>query len=385
MNRAQMKKWASAVLLVSALGATNALADCQWEISGTLEGEQPGFPGNGPTIWAISGVEVRVDARWAHMACPQIGLNSLECPWNGAAWSSTTTDSQGNFTIQSMAFPDPICQKDRDFRLKVRGFPLSLFNWTVAAQVNSISGPNGLQGWHIPQVTHFANLGTVRTSVYEAPSEVVWGDPEDKDRTPRLEPRTDLPNRGDDNRRGGNPQIAEVPCGMEARSLGFSTEFRFGVLNATGSNVSFDNALMIETRPNGAGRMTLNRITAHILVENAGQRSFTYSNRCAAKVTVRINEGPGERGGNPWQEQTGNMPNVPGNTEVPYEDNANLLGAGDDFSDEPWDEDWEYALIEVVLDSGNDVMESAEGDNVVQHCYHAPSNSFANMSNCSTR
>jgi len=134
MNRTQMKKWASAALLVSALGATNALADCQWEISGTLEGEQPGFPGNGPTIWAISGVEVRVDARWAHMACPQIGLNPQECTWNGAAWSSTTTDSQGNFTIQSMAFPDPICQKDRDFRLEVRGYPVDQLDRSGASE-----------------------------------------------------------------------------------------------------------------------------------------------------------------------------------------------------------------------------------------------------------
>ena len=366
MTRTLIRCWMGTLIFVLVMGISNAWADCQWDVSGTLEGEQAGLPGNPPTIWAISGREVRLQVRWANMACPQVGFNSVEeCAWNTVGWSTDISNSQGDFTVQSVAFLDPVCQKDRDFRIEVRGYPIT--SWTVAAQVDSISGPNGFQGPQIPMAMHRVRLGTVRTTdVYEAPSEVIWDTGDDKD--------------GD-----RHPQIEEAPCGLETRSLGISTEFRFGTMNASGNNVSFDRALMIETRANGAGRITLNRITAHILVENAGQRGFSYSNHCPAKVTLRTNEGPGERSGDPWSAYEGNMPNVPANTEVPYERNGNLLGTGDDFADEPWDHDWEYALIEVVLDSGHDVMETAEGDNVVQHCYHAPSNSFVNMSNCPTK
>jgi hypothetical protein len=378
MTRTLITYWMGTLIFVLVMGMSNAWADCQWDVSGTLEGEQAGLPGNPPAIWAIFGREVRLQVRWANMACPQVGFNPVECSWNTVGWSTDISNSQGDFTVQSVAFPDPVCQKDRDFRIEVRGYPIT--SWTVAAQVDSITGPNGFQGPQIPMAMHRVRLGTVRTDVYEAPSEVIW----DEDRQPLLEPADNFPpNPGGDNPR--NPQIEETPCGLETRSLGMSTEFRFGTMNASGNNVSFDRALMIETRANEAGRMTLNRITAHILVENAGQRGFSYSSHCPAKVTLRTNEGPGERSGDPWSAYEGDIPNVPATTEVPYERNGNLLGAGDDFADEPWDHDWEYALIEVVLDSGHDVMETAEGDNVVQHCYHAPSNSFSNMSNCSTK
>jgi len=374
-------KVVDAAILATFMSVSAAFADCQWTISGTLEGERPNFPGNPPIIWALSGIEVRVNARWANMACPQVGFNSIECPWNGAAWSSATTDSQGRFTIQSAAFPDPVCQKDRDFRIEVRGFPVT--NWTVAGQVDGIAGPNGLQGPQIPMASHRARLGTIRTDVFPAPTEVEWSRPEEEEeeRTPRMRPRTELPTT----RGGSTPQAAEVPCGMEMRGMGASTEFRFGAMNASSSNISSDRALRVETRTDTSGRMAFNLLTVHILVENAGQRGFTYSNRCPAKVRVRINEGPGERANNGWGEFQSNMPSVPGNTEVPYQDDLNLLGVGNDYVDEPWDRDWEYVLFQAELDPNNDVVETAEGDNVIQHCYHAPTNSFTNMSNCSTR
>jgi hypothetical protein len=377
MTRTLITYWMGTLIFVLVMGMSNAWADCQWHVSGTLEAEYAHPDLTTPhTIVAISGREVRLRARWAHMACPQVGLNpdtDKECRWTLVGWSTDISNSQGDFTVQSVPFLDPVCQKDRDFRIEVRLggwatvpvgpiWPAYGSSWTVVAQVDSISGPNGFQGPQIPMAMHRVRLGTL---IRESDDDV-WTAIEEEDKD-------------------ADPQLEEVPCGLETRNLGMSTEFRFGAMNASGNNVSFDQALMIETRANEPGRMTLNRITAHVLVENAGQRGFSYSNHCPAKITLRINEGPGARSGDPWSAYERDMPNVPANTEVPYERNGNLLGTGDDFADEPWDHDWEYALIEMVLDSGHDVMESAEGDNVVQHCYHAPSNSFVNMSNCSTK
>lgn len=95
--------------------------------------------------------------------------------------------------------------------------------------------------------------------------------------------------------------------------------------------------MRVELRPNGAGDMTLNRIEVHIAVENAGQRGFSYSNRCPARVHMNMNEGPGARGDGEDAVFTidSRMPDVAGNATAPHSDTYNLLGAGDDMQGEP--------------------------------------------------
>ena len=153
---------------------------------------------------------------------------------------------------------------------------------------------------------------------------------------------------------------------------------------ATPGPLSPDQALRVATRARANGEMTLNRLSQHIHVENAGSRDYVRNPRCAAMVQFRLNEGPGQRGEgeNAWSTPlTAAIPDVAVNASAPVSVGGNLLGAGDVLVGE-WDEDWEYALVEVTLDATHAVPESAETDNRIVHCYHAPSNSFAAMSMC---
>jgi hypothetical protein len=356
------------------LAAPAAEANCRWRVSASIEGVLPGVPPLPGRVWPVQNMEVRVQAR------TQGGL------WNTANWPATTTDSNGQFSVTTaVVFPDPVCQQNRQFRVQIRGFDTG-YNWRTV-HTGSAPGPNEMSGILTPAPTHAVTIGNIIcddetcrggiirvTGLTEPPVDLQPGSHDDND---------DADDGHDDEPRG-NPRFEEAPCGLRQAPFVEGVEFRFGQMPSNPGPLSPDQALRIETRPRGNGDMTLNRVIQHIRVENAGSRDYRHNRHCPAEVHFRLNEGPGRRGDgeNAWSAPyTADIPDIAANASEPVNVDSNLWGAGDDLVGE-WDEDWEYALVDVTLDATFAVMESAEGDNRIVHCYHAPSNSFAAMSAC---
>lgn len=384
------------VLILAATLTSAAQANCHWEVHGRMEGVLNGV-GNLPgQVWPAAGLGVRVQARtpggW----------------WNQPNWPATTTNAQGRWSVTSTgAFADPDCQNNREFRVQYRGYSTSN-QWRTIHQ-QSVSGPSGMTGIMIPAPTHSNALGllilrddggsengVIRISGLTPPP-VEWARPdEDEDDTDAGDEVIDeAPGRR--GRLGDREMTAEeAPCGMLSRALSGRVEFRFGQMPATPGPLSFDQALRTATRANGAGTMTLNRLRNHILVENAGSRDYRAREDCPAIVEFRVNEGPGRRGTgeDAWSNPAAvEIPDIASNATAPLDRTHNLLGSGDIFPG-AWAEQWldgakdenfyEYALIEVTLDTTNAVYEAAETDNVISHCYHVTAQQFVDLSLCQT-
>ncbi|MFT7532904.1 MAG: hypothetical protein ACI9FD_003939, partial [Gammaproteobacteria bacterium] len=179
-----------------------------------------------------------------------------------------------------------------------------------------------------------------------------------------------------------NIQPNDDPCGPFRLVLNGGVEFRFGQLPTSPDPLSPDQALRVETRTNGSGNMTLNRLTNHIGVENAGNGAFNAVHHCPVEVHVRVKESPVVRPDDGWSSAwIEKLPDIAINQVQPVEIRINLWGSGDDLEGQ-WDQEYEYLKIEVTLDATNLVSEAAESDNQITHCYHAPTNSFAAMANC---
>lgn len=395
-----MRYGALVLILVLATSFTSAAeANCRWEVHGRLEGVLHGagtLPGQ---TWPAANLDVRVQAR------TQGGL------WNQPNWPATRSNAQGRWSVTSIpAFADPDCQSNRDFRVQFRGFTTAN-QWRTIHQ-QSVSGPTGMAGIMIPAPVHSNPVGLL--ILYDdggSENGVIQIEGLDPPPVELAPPAEDDGNSdaGDDvidevpPRRGDLPDtdledreitIAEAPCGLMTQALSGRVEFRFGQMPPTPGPLSFDQALRTENRANGAGTPTLNRLRNHILVENAGSRDYHARKDCPATVEFRINEGPGRRGSgeDAWSNPAiVEIPDIAINATAALNRNANLLGAGDVFAGE-WAEQWnggpdndsfyEYALIEVKLDASNAVFEAAETDNVITHCYHAPSQEFVDISLC---
>lgn len=358
-----------------------AEANCRWRVSATIEGVRPDNPPFAGRRWPAGNLEVRIQARTPG------GL------WNIPNWPATYTGANGQFSVTSaIVFPDPVCQQNREFRVQIRGYDTG--NQWRTVHTGSAPGPNDMSGILTPAPTHAVTIGDIIcddetcrggiisvTGLTEPPVDLRPGDNDDNDDEGNGDDAGD--DHNDDNPLG-TPRFEPAPCGVQQAPFVEGVEFRFGQMPSTPGPLSADQALRIETRPRGNGDMTLNRITQHIRVENAGSRDYRRNPRCPAEVHFRLNEGPGRRGegDDAWSlPYTGNIPDVAVNALEPVSADGNLWGAGDDLVGE-WDEDWEHALIEVTLDATYAVLETAEGDNRIVHCYHAPSNSFAAMSAC---
>lgn len=382
--------FAAIILLLTLILTGGAHANCYWEFSGRLEGYRPPNALSSARTWPLENVEMRVQARWSSGGF-----------WNGPNWPTTRTGTNGAWSVRSaIAFADPDCQQDRDVRVQIRGFYTGN-NWRTVHQ-QTISGPNGMTGLLNPIPTHTAlvgNLilgpgnesenGVIHVENFGEPP-VEWSTPGDDDgdnREPTFEDDTD-PTSGDSHPNtpggGSTPVATEDPCAIRRSPFATGVEFRFGQMPASPGPVSPDSALRVEQRPNGAGDTTLNRLTAHILVENAGSRDYNDTYRCPSWAEVRVKENPVQRDGdgwsNPWRQR---IPDVAANTTEPMAINFNMLGAGDVFVGE-WEAEFEHVLVEVKLDANNMVQENAEGDNVTLHCYHIPQNAFVGMSACQT-
>ncbi|WP_295691860.1 hypothetical protein [uncultured Maricaulis sp.] len=370
---------ASLLMLPALTGA--AEANCHWQVSTRLLGHQPGVGSISSQTWPLANINVRVQARTPG------GF------WNTPNWPAVTSDGDGFATLVSaIAFADPDCQTARDVRVQVRNFNTGM-SWRTVHQ-QSLPGHGDHVGLFAPAPTHAVTVGNlVLDGPYRGDGVIVIeniGDPpagwetsgDEPQDVPAVEPvdpqAADAPSQPD---RTGAILDAD-PCHVYRLPIVAGVEFRFGQMPAQPGPLSADNALRISTRPNGGGAMTLNRLTYHVHVENAGQRDFHALHHCPVELHVRLNEGPGQRSGDGWSLPfTTRIPDLAVNAVVALDDTANLLGAGDDFVG-AWSQDYAYVLIEVTLDATNRVRETAEGDNRIVHCYHAPSNSFADMAAC---
>ncbi len=384
-------------LILTATLTSAAEANCRWEVHGRMEGVLNGV-GNLPgQVWPAAGLGVRVQARtpggW----------------WNQPNWPATTTDAQGRWSVTSTgAFADPDCQNDREFRVQYRGYSTSN-QWRTIHQ-QSVSGPSGMTGIMIPAPVHSNPVGLLilrddggsENGVIRieglTPPPVQWdrrGDDGDEDEPGKPETDDQPPPRG--RLPDGDITIEEAPCGQLSQVLSGRVEFRFGQMPPAPGPLSYDQALRTENRTNAAGTLTLNRLRNHILVENAGSRDYRAREDCPAIVEFRINEGPGRRGSgeDAWSNPAAiEIPDIAVNATAPLDRNANLLGAGDIFIGE-WAQQWdgganhenfyEYVLIEVTLDATNNVYESAETDNIITHCYHAPERQFVDIGLCQSQ
>jgi|GEM_PF-2751146 len=372
-----------ASLMTALAMAAPADANCRWQVSTRLVGHQPAVGNFAARSWPLGALATRVQARTPG------GL------WNSINWPETASDANGFVEITSaIAFADPDCQTAREFRVQVRSFHTGM-NWRTVHQ-QSTSGHADHIGLFNPAPVHTVTIGNLVLdgefrgggvifieNIGEPP--VTWtsaGDTDDAE-----QPNDDGANgdqeHGDDEHPGlPVATIQDDPCHVYRLPIDLDIEFRFGQMPAAPGPLSPDMALRVETRANGAGAMTLNRLTNHIRVENAGSRDFHALHRCPVEVHLSLNEGPGQRSGDGWSTPyVVRVPDLAANAVEPIDINANLLGAGDDLEGE-WGQDYEYVLIAVTLDATNRIRETAEGDNRIVHCYHAPSNSFAAMSQC---
>jgi hypothetical protein len=388
------------ILIITLFFVSTAHANCYWEVSSRIEGYQPAV-GPFPTqTWPAQNMEVRVQSRW-----------STGGWWNQPNWPATRTDSTGEFDVRSaLAFADPDCQTNRDFRVQIRAYSTGN-QWRTVHQ-QQVSGPNGMYGIYNPAPVHSNRIGdalvfgdSVEIGVIRVegltppPVELVPGRTDEEENEPDLTPHIEetdpnlpgQPGHGDD-----TPQAAEYPCGMRHSRFAGGVELRFGQLSTSQPALSSDQALRTELRSNTQG-VTLNRLRHHILVENAGSRNYVHDSRCPALVQFRFNEGPGHRGAGDaaWSAPVfSDIASVVSNATVAVDRQSNLLGAGDVLQGQ-WNSQWSdgsenddfyrFVLIEVVLDPTNVVQETAEGDNEITHCYDAPQNAFVAMSNCQSK
>ncbi len=357
-------------------------ANCRWQVSARLIGHQPAIGNFAARSWPLGALATRVQARTPG------GL------WNSLNWPETASDADGFVRITSaVAFADPDCQTAREFRVQVRSFHTGMTWRTVHQQTTS--GHSDHIGLFNPAPVHGVTIGNLVLdgefrgdgvifidNIGEPP--VTWTSVDDDGaEQPGDDEHDDDQEDGEDEHSA--PPVAtlqEDPCHVYRLPMDLDIEFRFGQMPADPGPLSPDMALRVETRANGGGAMTLNRLTNHIRVENAGGRDFHALHRCPVEIHLRLNEGPGQRGGDGWSPPwTARIPDLAANAVLPIAINANLLGAGDDLEGE-WGQDYEYVLVEAVLDAPNRIAETAEGDNRIIHCYHAPTNSFAAMSHC---
>ncbi|WP_417469786.1 hypothetical protein [Maricaulis sp.] len=388
------------ILILAASLPSAAHANCRWEVHGRMEGILNGVGNIAGQRWPAANLEVRVQARTPG------GL------WNQPNWPATRTDAQGRWSVSSaIAFADPDCQNNRSFRVQIRAYTTGN-QWRTLHQ-QSVSGPAGMAGLMNPAPVHSSALGLLILSD-DGSSEngVIQIEGLDPPRTElsspdqaggtgddgTLSPTGDTGNDDppDDDGTDHEVTMEDAPCGMLTASLPGRVEFRFGQLPPQPGPLSFDQALNTQTRANGAGTMTLNRLRNLIRVENAGSRDYRARDDCPAVVHFRINEGPGRRGSgdDAWSNPaTIEIPDIAVNATAPLARDANLLGAGDVFSG-AWAEQWDggashprfyqYVLIEVSLDATHAVFETAETDNVITHCYHAPERQFVDLALCQT-
>ncbi len=379
------------ILILTLILTGGAHANCFWDLSGRLEGYRPPSAISSGRTWPLENVEMRVQVRW-----------SSGGTWNGPNWPATRTGANGAWSVRSaVAFPDPDCQRDRVVRVQIRGYQTGN-NWrTVHTQ--SVAGPGGMIGLLNPIPTHSRRVGLlVLGGGNESENGIIYvenfGEPPIEWATPPDEPVIEddpTPGSTHPNTPGGGrtPVATDAPCAHLRSPFAAGVEFRFGQMTAAPSPLSPDQAMSITLRPAGNTPDALNRIEAHAWVENAGSRNYVRDSRCPSMVHFRINEGPGRRGegDDAWLVYSEKMPSVAVNALAPVSITANFLGTGDWFAGD-WEEQWpggaddpdhyEYVLVEIVLDATRMIMETAEGDNVIQHCYHAPENVFVPMSNC---
>ncbi|WP_203291934.1 hypothetical protein [Maricaulis parjimensis] len=375
----------TSLVAMLALSGT-AQANCRWQADMRLVGVHPGFGSISDHAWPLANLQTRVRVRtpggW----------------WNTANWPATSTDANGFASITSaVAFADPDCQTRREFEVQVRNFDTNMQWRTVYSE--SKQGPTGMTGLMSPAPVHTIELGNLVLDGEFRGSGVIFvegiGDPpvvwssggEGGDDTGPQINDAPVPDQDDDEDASSGPpdltgaSLQEDPCHIYRLPIGQDVEFRFGQLTAQPGPVSPDQALRVENRLAG-GHVTLNRLAMHFGVENAGQDDFHAVYHCPVEVHVRLNEGPGERGGDGWSNPwVAPIHDIAVNQVRPMAINVNLLGAGDDLVGE-WGQDYEYVLIEITLDATNRIAETAEGDNTILHCFHAPSQSFAAMAQC---
>ena len=368
------------IIWIGAIGSSvTAQANCFWEVSTRLVGHRPASTIAPARNWPLVSQETRLQTRtpggW----------------WSTSHWPVTRTDARGFARIRSaIAFADPVCQLQRDIRVQIRSFSTGNRWKTVHQQTQSMHSNH--TGIFSPAPVHRVAVGNlVLQGDYEGNGVVfVQGMTEppieltsvesDTQATASAEP---IPQNNDDNQLDDvDIEANDDPCRGYRLSVNSGVEFRFGQLIGGAASISSDNALRAETRANGSGTMTLNRITNHIRVENAGSREFNAIHQCPVEVHVRIKETPTVRPddgwSNPWVEK---LPDILPNQTVPVEIRMNLWGSGDDLVGQ-WSQEYDYLRIEVTIDAENRINEVAESDNQITHCYHAPSNSFVSMSNC---
>lgn len=363
----------ASVMTAMALAAP-ADANCRWQVSTRLVGHQPAVGNFAASTWPLGALTTRVQARTPG------GL------WNSINWPATASDANGFVQITSaIAFADPDCQTAREFRVQVRSYATGMAWRTVHQQ--STPGHSDHIGLFNPAPVHNVTIGNLVLdgeyrgdgvifieNIGEPP--VTWTSVDDDGQEEEEE------EDGDAHPDQPVATLQEDPCHVYRLPVDLDIEFRFGQMPANPGPLSTDMALRVETRANGGGAMTLNRLTNHIRVENAGSRNFHALHRCPVEVHLSLNEGPGQRSGDGWSTPyVVRLPDIASNAVEPLAINANLLGAGDDLEGE-WGQDYEYVLIAVSLDATNRIAETAEGDNRIVHCYHAPTNSFAAMSQC---
>lgn len=378
-----------AIGVAALISTAPAQANCFWEVQTRLIGYRPGFSNANVTFdaryWELQNLETRIRVR------TQNGL------WNTVNWPTTRTNAQGYATIRSThAFPDPLCQANRIVDVQIRSFDTGM-QWRTVYTGNMGGPGNQYQGLLAPIPTHNASAGYLVIDGEWAGPGVVFIEglteppielqaPPDGslptgtiEPAPSYEPDDPPPPPSTD---GVTAQYDDDPCRPYRLPLDGSIEFRFGQMPVSPGPLSQDSHMRIETRPNGGGEMTLNRLAHHIRVENAGSRDFRAIYHCPVYVWVRLNEVSGIRGGDGWSDpwQT-RIPDMPVNHLEPVQVETNLYGAGDDFPGD-WGQEYEYVLVEMTLDPTNRIRENAEGDNQIVHCYHVLTNSFAPMAQC---
>jgi len=203
-----------------------------------------------------------------------------------------------------------------------------------------------------------------------------------------------MPLPGNDDEEDEEDTVGNIPDGTlqphfnpcpDFGALGIEqADFAFNQHPGAGdADQSLDGLIQIQQRHSGGTPMA-RRLSVTFEMANNGAEFSERSGDCPVEIQLRLNEGPNRNGSDVdgWHSVEEDMPNLQANWFRFITLSASLNGTGNDTSAE-WDENYEYVLVQVILDHTNGVSEANEDDNVAgEYCYHAPGNTFVDMSVC---
>lgn len=351
------------LLILWTFSSNSAEGTCRWVVHGQLQSSMQSDRINTENqLQPISGVDVRVQARW-----------STGGWWNSVNWPQATSSSTGAFTIQSSVFDPLNCKKARDIRLQLRTGPWGEWETHV---VRSFSGPANAQGEHHVYLHNSSCTGICSGQVIKLDGDIsVTSISSDQNRPDEITDSTMVAVQDECLARRSSDMLQPV-------------DLTFALLPESNSLTTDDGLFRVERRSNAHG-VTHNRLTLVVNIRNNSENDYKDSSKCQAELAFAHNEGPNRRStasdSYPWFNWFRKLDDINANGQLMVSKDTNLLGSGDvqlgEWSNKQAPE-YTFVLLRASLDYQNRVREIDEDNNQIEYCYNVPEHRFVAMSNC---